>query len=222
MALVKYIDLEDNKLIDDQQHFVLQLINLRYNDLSYSCLNSIVNDITGCIYKERYNININIAEEHIARNERKFEEKKRLLSSLNQMELMKNPTIPVNIGGKTMSNIYYENLLVLFGHNELPITIQKLAKIYGFPLNYRHGNEGKITHITCSIFDIIKHATTRSLLLETEEDISKEEWTASASSDPKDKFTKKRAIEKLNILQARKLNISKPISKNSVTFNLEK
>ena len=59
---MKYINLVDNKLIENKYDFVIQLINIRHSDLSFSCLCSIVTVITECINKEWYKIDVNIAE----------------------------------------------------------------------------------------------------------------------------------------------------------------
>ena len=203
MGLVKYIDLEDKKLIDNQHNFIMQLIGKKYNDLSYSCVGCVVDVITQCLVEERFMISVDMIKDKTNECDKSTVRTARMLSILRDIDRLKDPLHEINLTSLTCRTDYYEDILKLFRHRQAPEAMQELVLEYMFPESYR-GNEDKIAQISHEIFDYIRYATTRSILIETEDDISKEEWAASVSNDPRDYLTKKRALSQLKILENKK------------------
>ena len=230
MGFVKYVDLVNNHLMENQFEFIKQLHDCKdYKGLSYSCLRAVVHVITECIEYERYKIHFELMKKKVNLKQRIEDGNSQMLLALDEMKSLKlHPDHQIDVATLVDRNFYYKGLLNLFGHlmspishgrNKSPNPVDDLVSQYFFPDSYRN-NEEKIYQVTKSIFDIIERGTRRSMLFETEADISKEEWAASTSTDLGDSMKKEVALKKIQILEERKRlaqsSNSKPGSKKRV------
>jgi len=211
MTLVKYIDLVFGQLINNQETFILQLEKqLKYKDLKYQSLYTIVKIIVECIYGEAHRIDFELADENVKsleagedilfnEKERAIEETKRIISRLHEMEsLINDPATPIDLQDLESRSIFYESFLALFKHNQSIISTIDFAEEYSLPAEVVADDGIKLAAIAKEIFANIKQATSRSLIPQSMQDISKEEWVNSVSGS---KYAKARALEKIKTVQ---------------------
>ena len=148
-----------------------------------------VDVIFECIENERWHIHLDMMDENVREKKIIMEGNKRILLAFDR--LMNGDSLSAaDVAKLSKRTFYYKDLLHLFGNTNTPYTREELISEYMFPNSYL-GHEDEIIKKGKEIFYLIKEATIRSMSPKTNDDIRKEEWTATTSNDPGDSLTKK-------------------------------
>lgn len=211
MGLVKYKDLKDNLLTDNRWIFASQIAAKEetkcQDGLDYYLALDVVESITKCIEEESAKIRHEIVRESVIKlnaglritEDEEKEHDKRLLSALDKMKEMQSLDYEVDFPMLKSRSGWYEALLYLFGRTNISEDIAHFIYIEDFPDYYKENNMEKLSNLTKEIFDNIKEATSRSIRLDSLEDITKEEREAAVSIDPSDKWAKINSLKRQQI-----------------------
>jgi hypothetical protein len=125
-----------------------------------------------------------------------------LLKALHDIESIKNPTASLELNKAIARSPYYKYLLALFRHPQAPLTFKEVLKECNFRIPWFGSIDDEVYVIAGEVFDNIVSATKRSLLLQSEDDLCKEEllMISSKPTNSYEKFRRRQVIEKLNVI----------------------